>query len=155
MLHAEEAEQKALIHWARLMPLKGDGVAFHATIGDYLIAYPNGGKRLYTEAARLHGLGVKKGVVDLLLPLSRLGYHGLWIEMKKPLAAFRSSSAARDAVTSEQRCWMVRMRQAAYAATACYGWDAARVLIEAYVQEGDDFVALYEHFWTLLDKSGQ
>lgn len=59
---------------------------------DILIAIPNGGSRIkkkdkkgkwYSpEAVRLKKMGVKPGVLDLLFPLPRRGFHGLWIENK-------------------------------------------------------------------------
>lgn len=150
MQHHEDAEQKALIAWARLVLIQGPDIEGPRCIADYLIAYPNGGKRLYIEAARMNGLGVKKGVVDLLLPVSRLGFHGLWIEMKKPISMFRSPSAARDAVTDEQRIWMMRMRYAGYAAAPTYGWDEARLLIVAYLKAGA-FHHCYHQLLTRFD----
>ncbi|MGA9851859.1 MAG: hypothetical protein WBR15_02890 [Gammaproteobacteria bacterium] len=150
MQHLEDAEQKALMGWARITPLRGSDVIAHATLSDYLIAYPNGGKRLYTEAARMAGLGVKKGVVDLFLPLARHGFHGLWIEMKKPIHAFPSRSAARDAVTDEQESWICKMEKAGHAAAPCYGWDEARTLLEEYLAEGVSSFGLFNlHCLTL------
>lgn len=49
-----------------------------------LFAIPSGGYRSPRTAGRLHAEGVQPGVPDLCLPVSRGGYHGLWIEMKRP-----------------------------------------------------------------------
>ena len=143
MLHLEDGEQRALIEWATVTPIKSIDVVPHASIADYLFASPNGGKRNPIEAARMNGLGVKKGISDLMLPLSRLGYHGLWIEMKKAIETFRSPSAARDAISDAQDMWILKMRHAGYAAAACFGWDEARRLICGYLGERSDFHVQY------------
>ena len=56
----------------------------------WFFAVPNGGSRGDSEkSARIQGAimkaeGVKKGVADCYLPVARHGYHGFFIEMKKP-----------------------------------------------------------------------
>jgi hypothetical protein len=50
----------------------------------WLYAIPNGGERNPATAARLKAEGVKSGVSDVCLPSAQRGYHGLYIEMKKP-----------------------------------------------------------------------
>lgn len=50
----------------------------------WFFAVPNGGERNLIVASRLKAEGVKSGVSDLMLPVSRQGYHGFFIEMKKP-----------------------------------------------------------------------
>lgn len=86
----EHREQAALIQWRNLQmkvipELKG------------LWATPNGGKREVKTAVRKGRVvcfcpsgkrqkaeGMTPGVPDLFLAVSRLRYHGLFIEMKKP-----------------------------------------------------------------------
>lgn len=50
----------------------------------WMYAIPNGGERNPIVAARLKAEGVKSGISDICLPISRKGYHGLYLEMKKP-----------------------------------------------------------------------
>lgn len=50
----------------------------------WLFAIPNGGQRQAIVAARLKVEGVRSGVSDLMLPTARRGYHGFFLEMKKP-----------------------------------------------------------------------
>lgn len=45
-------------------------------------AIPNGGTRNKIEAGRLKAEGVKAGIPDTFLPISRGKYHGLYIEFK-------------------------------------------------------------------------
>jgi hypothetical protein len=47
-----------------------------------LFAIPNGGSRDPIQAARLKAEGVERGVYDLMMPVPRGTWHGLFIEMK-------------------------------------------------------------------------
>ncbi|MHB8406301.1 MAG: VRR-NUC domain-containing protein [Gammaproteobacteria bacterium] len=140
MKHLEDQHQHALFTWARTYRVQGEGVAEAATLAHYMIAIPNGGQRYPLEAQRLIGLGVKSGVSDIFLALPRNGYHGLWIEMKKPKKDFPSPSAARAAFTDHQRSWQRRMALANYACAVCYGWDQAQAFIVGYLLNSSDVV---------------
>ena len=52
---------------------------------DLILAYavPNGGLRNKIVAEKLKAEGTKSGVPDICIPISSLGYNGLYIEMKK------------------------------------------------------------------------
>lgn len=132
--HAEDDAQRAVIRWAsyQWLPDAPDPEAAH--LADYLLHVPNGGSRGRTEAARMVGLGVKKGVSDLLLTLRRSGYAGLWIELKKPRHLFPSTARARAAVSQEQRAWLQRMAAAGFATAVCYGSGEAIETITAYLE---------------------
>ncbi len=130
MMHREDAEQRALIQWADIVPMPA-GLKMYAgaKIGDYLFAVPNGGARKRIEAARLVGLGVRPGVSDLVFAFPSPGtpsFHGLFIEMKaqKPYGA---------RVTDKQDAFLVRMAGAGYEVDVCYGCDAARATIMRYL----------------------
>jgi len=75
MRQLERAEQCAVIQWAALMERQHPELAL-------LFAIPNGGSRHRIEAFNLKRSGVRPGVPDLCLPVSRQGYHALYIEMK-------------------------------------------------------------------------
>lgn len=68
---SEHQVQSAFFDWARRHP-----VARRA------YAIPNGGHRHVVVASKLKAEGVRKGVLDIHLPVPRGGAHGLWIEMK-------------------------------------------------------------------------
>lgn len=117
ILPTEEQEQEALFDWADRMLHK------YPTLG-WMHSIPNGGKRSKATAARLKATGVKKGVSDVFLPCAVGGYHGLYVEMKR----------RRNAVISrEQRAFAGDMSRQGYLVKFCYGWEDARVEIEAYL----------------------
>lgn len=134
MKHHEDTEQRTLIEWSRHRKVpRAPDVEPEATIHDYLFAVPNGGRRGKTEAARMVGLGTKKGVQDLILSLARGGYAGLYIEMKKRRDQFQRPSEAARAVSTEQRAWGERAQRAGYAWHVAYGWQEAAEIIRAYL----------------------
>ncbi len=125
MNHVEHQHQVALIRWAKVMRLpQATDVEPGATVADYLLAIPNGGKRSSPrEGARLKAEGVKPGVSDLLLPLRRGGFAGLWLEMKAP----------GKKPTPDQLRWLARMTRAGYCAVWRDDWESASEMIQAYV----------------------
>jgi VRR-NUC domain len=117
----EHAEQVAVFIWANDEILAGRYVAELAS----LFAIPNGGLRSKVTAGRLKAEGVKSGVSDLFLPVPRLWYHGLFIEMK-PLKTGRA--------TDEQVQFIALMKSRGYGATVCRGWIEATQVIQSYLQ---------------------
>lgn len=71
----EEAEQEVVMQWAKIQSGKRPEL-------ELLHHIPNGGSRSKREGAKLKRMGVLAGVSDLHLPVSRAGYHSLYIEMK-------------------------------------------------------------------------
>jgi hypothetical protein len=124
MKHIEHEHQVALIAWARRVAIPAaPDVRAGARVADYLLAIPNGGSRNPREGARLKAEGVKPGVSDLLMPLRRGGFGGLWLEMKAP----------GKKPTPEQREWLARMNAAGYCATWCDDWSLAAKAIAGYL----------------------
>lgn len=125
MNHLEHQHQVALISWARRVRLpEASDVEPGSAIADYLLAIPNGGKRSSAfEGARLKAEGVKPGVSDLLLPLRRDGFFGLWLELKAP----------KKRPTPEQHAWLRRMARAGYRAEWRDNWTDAAAVIADYV----------------------
>lgn len=112
---SEDGEQLALLCWCALNS---------ATYPDlkWLFHIPNGGSRDKREAAKLKGMGVKPGVLDLCLPVKRGGYSGLYIELKK---------LKGGKVSQEQREWIDHLRSQGFGAIVCHGWiEARKVLID-------------------------
>ena len=72
-MKTEHEEQRELVKW------------FRQTYPKTLIfAIPNGGARDARVGAMLKREGVKRGVSDLFLPYAARGYHGYYLEMKRP-----------------------------------------------------------------------
>ena len=110
----EHAEQVAVFAWAALNFQKYAELRL-------MFAIPNGGLRNKITAANLKAEGVRSGVPDIFLPVSRGPWHGLFIEMKKQ----------GGRVEPDQEKYMVAVRTQGYGASVCVGWQkAVQVLIQ-------------------------
>ena len=112
----ESEEQTAIIEWANIMQHRVPELAL-------LYHVPNGGSRNVVEAKRLKAQGVKSGVPDLVLPVARGKYHGLYIELK----------TLRGRVSDAQKQWLDALRNQGYAAIVCRGADEAIAMIAKYL----------------------
>jgi len=112
----EAQEQAAVIEWAAWMAKR---------IPELRLLYhvPNGGSRNIIEARNLKAQGVKAGVPDLVLPVARGKYHGLYIELKRK----------GGRVSDSQKQWLAALRGQGYAAVVCYGAEDARQTIMRYL----------------------
>lgn len=113
----ESVEQQCLIRWARMQRGKYPEL-------DLLYHVPNEGKRPSSTGARMRAEGLKKGVPDIVLPVARGGYHGLYIEMKR----LKGSKT-----TEEQKEWIKNLNNQGYFACICKGWEAAKDVIMQYL----------------------
>lgn len=115
---AEGEEQAELV--ARFREL-------YPAIGLLLVHIPNGGSRRNAfEGWRLKQQGVRAGVSDLLLPVARGGFFGLWIE-------FKAAPPNDAAVTDAQKEWVGLMREQGYRAEICLGVAAALAVLADYL----------------------
>jgi len=90
----------------------------------WMFAVPNGGARNVIVASKLKAEGVKRGVPDVMLPVSRGGYHGLWIELK----------AGRNHPSAEQIAWIAELLRAGYLVQVVWDeWQNAKTVIERYL----------------------
>ncbi len=117
----EHQEQVTLFKWARFAAARWPELAL-------LHAIPNGGHRHKATAALLKAEGVKRGVPDICLPVSRGGWYGLYIELK----------AEGGSASLEQRRWIAALQRQGYRAELCKGWEQARRLIEDYMSTSAD-----------------
>lgn len=114
----EHAHQTALFCWiASQIPIYPEA--------RWIYAIPNGGKRDAITAARLKAEGVKSGVSDVCLPFARQGYHGFYIEMKKP----------KGKESAEQKEFGAFLAQQGYLYTMCDSWDKARDAVQWYLTQ--------------------
>ena len=84
---------------------------------------PNGGSRHIVEAVNLKAEGILKGVPDYFLPLSRHGYHGLYIELKKTVGG---------SVSPEQQAFIDQANKDGYLAVVAFGWEKALLVTSQY-----------------------
>lgn len=92
---------------------------------ELLYAIPNGGERNVIVAGKLKAEGVKPGVSDLHFPVSRHNYHGLYIEMKKPIGGRASK---------EQKEFAMLVREQGYACMIAMNWSIATEILETYLR---------------------
>lgn len=110
----EHEEQVQLFRWAAL---RRDL--------DLMYAIPNGGERDVRVARKLKAEGVKAGVPDICLPVSRGGHHGLYIELKRRKGG---------RISAEQLRWLDVLMHEGYACAVCLGWQEAMQVIEDYMR---------------------
>ena len=113
----EEAEQAAIFEWAEYEKRKYPEL-------ELLYHVPNGGKRDAKTASILKRCGVKAGVPDLVLPVARCGYHGLYIELK----------VGKNRTSSNQKKWLKSLNAQGYKAVVCYGFNEATSMILRYLE---------------------
>jgi hypothetical protein len=95
---------------------------------------PNGGHRHKQVAVKLKGQGVKAGVPDLVLPMARGGYFGLYLE-------FKATAPNDAAVSASQHAWIRRLNDQGYLAIVCRGHFDAMEQIRAYLRLAPTVVA--------------
>ena len=88
-----------------------------------LFAIPNGGYRAKKTGAALKKQGVKPGIPDMFLPISRNGFHGLWIEMK----------SHKGKTTDTQEVWHDNLRKEGYKIEVCHSADSAIDTLKNYI----------------------
>lgn len=110
---SEATEQENVFMWTYYIPEC-----------EFMYAVPNGGTRNRIEAANLKRQGVRAGVPDIVLPVARKGFHGLYIEMK----------AKKGGKTSDdQKRYIEFLTENGYLARVCKGAEEAVALIKEYL----------------------
>lgn len=113
----EGNEQAALFRWLQVRHPLAAALAYHV---------PNGGHRMKAVAAKLKAQGVRAGVSDIVLPMARAGYFGLYIE-------FKATAPHSAPVSQSQREFLAAVKQQGYQALVCRGMDEAMRVIDAYL----------------------
>jgi len=85
---------------------------------------PNGGLRTKAIAAKFKRMGVKPGVSDICLPVSRNGYTCLWLELK----------AGSNKPTKNQIDFMDFQTKEGAKCVVCYTWIEARDEVKSYLK---------------------
>ena len=103
-------------------------------VAELIYHVPNGGQRHKAVAAKLKEQGVKAGVPDLVLPMARGGYFGLYIE-------FKATPPYDAPVSVNQHGWVGRLNEQGYLAIVCRGHFDAMEHIRAYLRLPQTVVA--------------
>ncbi len=122
MKKSELTEQIKLFNWA-------ESVKDFVPELKMMYHVPNEGKRQQGTGAILKVAGLRKGVPDIVLPVARQGYHGLYIELK----------FGKNKPTREQELYLQALRNAGYQSAVAYGFEQAREIIRHYLRRGQDF----------------
>lgn len=120
----EHAHQAALFCWSKQQ------ISIWPQL-EWMYAIPNGGKRDAITANRLKMEGVKSGVSDVCLPFPKRGYHGFYIEMKKP----KSEGKAAGKESDEQKKFGKFLGENGFLYHCCWNWEEARDAIIWYMSE--------------------
>lgn len=128
---SEYGEQAALFCWCNINKEKYPDLK-------WLFAIPNGGLRDRITAGRLKATGVKSGVPDIMLPIRRGSFGGLWIELKKP---------GKHRIEENQLEWIAFLIGQGYCACVCVGWIAAKDKIVNYLNYKSRFEIVEESKW--------
>lgn len=121
----EGLEQAALLRELKLRLPAVEALIYHV---------PNGGQRHKLVAIKLKGQGVKAGVPDLVLPMARGGYFGLYLE-------FKATAPNDAAVSASQHAWIRQLNEQGYLAIVCRGHFDAMEQIRAYLKLPQTVVA--------------
>lgn len=110
---SEAQEQEAVIQWAHASAARYPGC-------ELLFHIPN------ENAHHKVRQGVCAGVPDLLLPVARGGYHGLWLELKRADGSNHPSPL--------QLAWLARLECEGYRCCVAYGAAQAIDAITKYLE---------------------
>ncbi|WP_109514778.1 VRR-NUC domain-containing protein [Pseudomonas ovata] len=113
----EGLEQAALISEIKLR---------HPEVARLMFHVPNGGHRVKAVAAKLKAQGVRAGVPDLVLPMARGGFFGLYIE-------FKAAPPNDAAVSDSQHGYIQALNAQGYLAVVCRGHRDAMEALRAYL----------------------
>lgn len=127
----EHAHQVALFAWCAAQKHRFPEL-------EWFHAIPNGGSRgndaisRAVAGSKLKAEGVRKGIADCFLPAARGGFHGLYIEMKKPRDLH--AGKRKGVVSNDQLKFAAHCLQESYAHRVCYSWQEAANDLEVYLQ---------------------
>jgi hypothetical protein len=98
----------------------------HPAAAKLIYHVPNGGHRHKAVAVKLKEQGVKAGIPDLVLPMARGGYFGLYIE-------FKATPPFDAAVSPGQDSYLHALTEQGYLAIVCRGHFDAMEQLRAYL----------------------
>lgn len=112
----EWKHQKALVAWFNKQ---------YYDLRDFLNCFQTGSENWGEKKGKImKDMGVKKDYPDLILLIARGGYHGLFVEVKKP----------DGKLTKTQKVRHEELRYQGYKVETCYGWEQGAQIINSYLQ---------------------
>lgn len=126
----EHAEQVRFVNWFKIQHRKYAKAIFSNPNGADISGHSTKGLSIATVKAikmnKMKDEGFKPGVSDVQLTVSKGGYHGLWIEMK------RANGTIKD-VKPEQMDHILLMRELGHKAEWAAGADEAIQITKEYM----------------------
>lgn len=113
----EQREQELLFAWAASRESNWPELKL-------LFAIPNGLRTSIGVALKAKRAGLKAGVPDVCLPVSRGRHHGLFIELKR---------VKGGRVSPQQEHWLRGLKKHGYKCLVAAGFPAARHAVEEYL----------------------
>lgn len=113
----EDQHQIAYLEWLKI---------YYPYIFRLTARITNEGKRNQILGAKM---GIKPGMPDLFIFYPSFNYHGLGIELKRPIV----KGAAKPAVTQAQKEMIQLLNAQGYFAKICYSWTDAADLTKWYI----------------------
>jgi hypothetical protein len=117
---SEHDEQVALFDWARVYQTEIPDLAM-------MFSIPNqggSGKGAIIRGRKMVKEGLKSGVPDVFLAVSRGEHHGMFVEMK----------IKGGKVSPNQKCWLNALTLAGYICVVVYTFEQAKDAILDYIQ---------------------
>jgi len=113
----ESTEQEHFVQWLKINEYRFNGLslAFATNNGGWL--------KNYAMVNKMKKMGMKNGVPDIVIPVPRGRYHGLFIEMKR---------TSGSQLSAEQKKYIVDLNILGYKAEIAYGCDDAIRITEEY-----------------------
>lgn len=125
---SEDGHQMAVFAWAASMCEQYPQLK-------WMYAIPNGGSRHVAEAIKMVAGGLRKGVLDIFLPVPYFNspykmLAGLYVEMKTE----KRRKEKNGGLTKEQIEFIEYAESAGYCCKVCYSWIEARDVILKYLE---------------------
>jgi len=118
----EHAEQVRVVSWFDAKYRAHKGRMFAVPNGANLAG---GQRQRYIQMSRLKAEGLRSGVPDLILPVSRGEHHAMAIEMKR---------AGGGTLSEKQKSWIHYLEEGGWHAVVCAGADDAIKRIAEYME---------------------
>lgn len=114
---AEVSIHTTVLEWASVDPLI-------KPYRKFILHYPNEGKRSARYGKMLKRMGMRKGVSDLFIAVSRHEYNGAWIELK----------SVKGVLSQEQKTFLEDMASQNYYTAVCWSIEEAIETISWYLE---------------------